>query len=94
MATVELHIANEMLDDFEAIRSMLNGHEVGRRPSPTAMGVTILDMQMDSAPDQAKTMEVALHLIDGQPKISGIHYWDKHGIFLAPVVPFRKAVTG
>jgi hypothetical protein len=92
MAAVELHIANEMLDSFEAIRPKLNGRETGRRPSPTAMGVTILDMEMDGAPDQAKTMEVVLQLIDGQPKISGIHYWDKHGIFLAPVVPFRKAV--
>lgn len=92
MAAVELHIANEMLDSFEAIRPRLNGREIGRRPSPTAMGVTILDMEMDGAPDQAKTMEVVLHLIDGQPKISEIHYWDKHGIFLAPVVPFRKAV--
>ncbi|MFI8439944.1 hypothetical protein ACIGKG_04910 [Streptomyces rochei] len=92
MATVELHIANEMLDHFNAIRPHLNGRETGRRPSPIAMGITILDMEMDGAPEQAKTMEVVLHLIDGQPKISEIHYWDKRGIFLAPVVPFRKAV--
>ncbi|MFF8100168.1 hypothetical protein ACF07S_10390 [Streptomyces sp. NPDC016640] len=93
MATVELHIANEMLDSFEAIRPNLNGHETGRRPSPTAMGITILDMEMAGAPDQAKTMEVVLQLIDGQPKISGIHYWDEHGIFLAPALPFRRAVN-
>lgn len=92
MAAVELHIANELLDSFEVIRPQLNGRETGRRPSPTAMGVTILDMEMDGAPDQAKTMEVVLHLVDGRPKISGIHYWDKHGIFLVPVVPFRKVV--
>lgn len=92
MATVELHIANEMLGDFERIRPHLDGREIGRRPSPTAMGVTILDMEMNGAPDQAATMEVVLQLVDGQPKINSIHYCDKHGIFLAPVVPFRKAV--
>lgn len=92
MATVELHIANEMLDHFETIRPHLDGRETGRRPSTTAMGVTILDMKMDGAPDQAKTMEVVLHLIDGQPKVSAIHYWDEHGIFLAPEVPYTKAV--
>jgi hypothetical protein len=92
MAAVELHVANEMLDSFEAIRPRLNGREIGRRPSPTAMGITILDMEMDGAPDRAKTMEVVLRLVDGQPEVGEIHYWDEHGIFLAPVVPFRKAV--
>ncbi|MFD3999839.1 hypothetical protein [Streptomyces rubiginosohelvolus] len=93
MAAVELHIANEMLDHFETIRPHLDGRETGRRGSPTAMGVTILDMQMEGAPEQAKTTEVVLHLIDGQPKINAIHYWDKHGIFLAPVVPFPRKVN-
>ncbi|MBD2830566.1 hypothetical protein ID875_29535 [Streptomyces globisporus] len=38
-------------------------------------------------------MEVVLHLIDGQPKINAIHYRDKHGIFLAPVIPFSRKVN-
>lgn len=94
MGTVELHIADELLDDFEAIRPQLNGRETGRRPSPTCDACTILDMEMNDAPDQAKTMEVVVSRVNGQPEISEIHYWEEHGIFLAPVVPFRKAVTG
>lgn len=90
MATVELHVANELLDGFEAIRPKLNGRETGRRPSPVD-GVTILDMQMGDAPKQAATMEVVVRRTNGQPEVSEIHYWDEHGIFLAPVVPFRAA---
>jgi hypothetical protein len=93
MATVELHVANELLEDFEAIRPKLKGRETGRRPSPVD-GVTILDMQMDDAPKQAATMEVLVRRTNDQPEVSEIHYWDEHGIFLAPVVPFRKAVEG
>lgn len=93
MATVELHVANELLPDIDAVLAVINGHEIGRRPSPTAMGVTILDMEMDGAPSKAKIMEVVLQRINDQPKISGIRYWDEHGMFLAPVVPFRAAVN-
>jgi len=92
MATAELHITNEPLGDFEAIRPKLNGREVARRPSPVD-GVTILDMEMADAPKQAATMEVVVRRVDGQPEISEIHYWDEHGIFLAPEVPFRKAAV-
>jgi hypothetical protein len=94
MAAVELHIANELLGDFEVIRPKLNGRETGRRPSPTVDGVTILDMEMANAPTQAKTMEVVVQRVGGHAEVKEIHYWDEHGIFLAPVVPFRKAVTG
>ena len=93
MATVELHIADELLNDFEAIRPKLNGRETGRRPSPTCDACTILDMEMADAPDHAKTMEVVLRLTDDQTEIDEIHYWDEHGIFIAPVVPFQEAVT-
>ncbi|MFF5642955.1 hypothetical protein [[Kitasatospora] papulosa] len=92
MAT-ELHIANEVLDDFEAIRPMLNGRETGRRASATCDACTILDMEMADAPRQAATMELILRLVDGRPEVQEIHYWDEHGIFLAPVVPFPKAVN-
>ncbi|MFI9618142.1 hypothetical protein ACIG8S_04405 [[Kitasatospora] papulosa] len=92
MAT-ELHIANEVLDDFEAIRPMLNGRETGRRASATCDACTILDMEMSDAPDQAATMEVILREVNGQPEVDEIHYWDKHGIFLAPVVPFPRKVS-
>jgi hypothetical protein len=92
MATVELHIADELLPDFETIRPKLNGRETSRRPSPTCDACTILDMEMDGAPAQAKTMEVELRLVDDQPEVGEIHYWDENGIVLAPVVPFRKAV--
>jgi hypothetical protein len=93
MATVELHVANELLPDFDAIRPKINGREIGRRPSPTAMGITILEMEMPDAPSQARTMELVMRLVDGQPEISETHYWDEHGIFLAPVVPFPGAVN-
>ncbi|MGW5173127.1 hypothetical protein ACWERY_02015 [Streptomyces sp. NPDC004082] len=91
MTVAELHIADELLVDFEAIRPALNGREVGRRPSPTCDGCTILDMDMADAPTQAKTMEIELRSVDGKPEIGEIHYWDKHGISLAPVVPVRGA---
>jgi hypothetical protein len=94
MTTVELHIASELLDDFESISPLLSGREVGRRPSPTVDGVTILDMEMANAPTQAETMEVVVRRVGDHPEVKEIHYWDEHGIFLAPVVPFRKVVAG
>jgi hypothetical protein len=92
MGAVELHLADELLDDFEAIRPKLNGHETSRRPSTTCDGCTIFEMEMADAPAQAQTMEVVVSVTDGQLEVGEIHYWDVHGIFLAPVVPFRKAV--
>jgi hypothetical protein len=92
MATVELHIADELLTDFQQIRPMLNGRETGRRPSPTCDACTIFDMEMADAPAHAKTMEVVVQRIGDHADVKEIHYWDEHGIFLAPVVPFRKAV--
>ncbi|WP_282790920.1 hypothetical protein [Streptomyces sp. CC224B] len=93
MATVELHIADELLHDFETIRPALNGREIGRRPSPTCDACTILDMAMADAPAHAKTMEIILQRVDNQPVIKEIHYWDERGDFIAPAVPFRE-VTG
>lgn len=89
MATVELHVVNELLDDFESIRPKLNGREVGRHQSPVE-GVMVLDMEMVDAPRHAKTMEVVVSVASGQPEVSEIHYWDEHGIFIAPHVPFPR----
>lgn len=89
MATVELHIAAELLDDFEAIRPKLNGRETGRRPG-SVDGVTILDIEMDDAPPHAKSMEILMEVVDGRAHVKEIHYWDEHGIFIAPEVPFPK----
>lgn len=89
MATVELHVADELLDDFERVRPQLNGREVGRHPSPVD-GVTVLDMEIADAPRHAKTMEIVVSVAGGQPQVSEIHYWDEHGIFIAPEVPFPR----
>ncbi|WP_406418409.1 hypothetical protein [Streptomyces sp. NBC_01614] len=89
MATVELHVDNELLDVFEGIRPKLNGLEVGRHPSPVE-GVTVLDMDMADAPPHAKTMEVVVSVASGQPDVIEIHYWDERGIFIAPEVPFPR----
>lgn len=89
MATVELHVANELLGSFEEIRPKLKGREVGRHPGPVE-GVTILEMEMADAPSHAKTMEVVVSAVSGQPEVGEIHYWDEHGIFIAPEVPFTR----
>jgi hypothetical protein len=90
MTIVELHVANELLADFEAIRNKIEGREVGRQPSPVSNDVTVLSMEMDGAPPHAKTMELVMELADGQARVKEIYYWDEHGIFIAPEVPFPK----
>ncbi|WP_330172966.1 hypothetical protein OG875_04805 [Streptomyces sp. NBC_01498] len=90
MAAVELHVDNRLLDDFEAIRPKLNGHEIGRRSSPVSDDVTVLTMEMVTAPSHARTMEVTLRRVDDQLRVGEIHYWDEHGIFIVPEVPFRE----
>jgi hypothetical protein len=87
MTTVDLHIDNQLLDGFDAIRDQLNGRETGRRPS-SVDGVTILEMDMVDAPAQAATMEVVVQRVGDRAEVREIHYWEAHGIFLAPVVPF------
>ncbi|MEU8829346.1 hypothetical protein [Streptomyces sp900116325] len=88
MATVEMHVATELLDEFDTIRGQIEGREVRRRTHPTRAGVTILDMEMADAPPQATQMEPVLTMEHGQVHVREIHYWDRHGIFLAPVVAF------
>jgi hypothetical protein len=94
MATVELHIVTMLLPYFDSVQGQIDGHVVSHRAHPETPTVTILNMQMQNAPAQAIRMEPIFRTENGKVLLEEIHYWDKHGIFLAPVVPFPKAVTG
>lgn len=94
MATVELHIAAMLLPFFDSIQDQIDGHVVSHHAHPETPTVTILNVEMKDAPANATRMEPIFHTENGKAVLEEIHYWDEHGIFLAPVVPFPKAVNG
>lgn len=81
--TVEMQVATQLLPKFEALAHLIPGKEVGRRPMPWTDGeVTIVEMDMEDAPPDARTMEVVMTQTRHETVVDEIRYFDKHGTFL------------
>lgn len=80
MPAVDLPVADDLLPYFEAARTAIGGRETGRRPDQYNPGVTLVTLDMNDAPAEARTMEVVLErgLHQGS-RILSITYCDADG---------------
>lgn len=88
MTAVDLPVDDELLPYFEAARQAIGGQEARRRPDPNRPGTTLVTLDMDDAPAEARTMEVVLErVLHKGTRILGITYCDAEGRQLATTEP-------
>lgn len=80
MAAVDLPVDDDYLPYFEAVRNAIGGRELGRRPRHGNPGTTLITLDMEDAPPEARTMEVVLERVLRQGShILSITYCDADG---------------
>jgi|ERR1043165_801019 hypothetical protein len=80
MAAVDLPVDDELLPYFDASHSAIGGRELGRRHDHYNPGVTLITLDMDEAPAEARTMEVVLErVLHEGSRILSITYCDADG---------------
>ena len=77
MSIVELRVHNAFFAEYEAMRPYLSGQEVTRREDPHRPDYTLIDIDMDDAPEDATPMEIVLKKVRGKgAHIQAITYYD------------------